>query len=85
MSHTPAGSANKLLDALIDKIGLKNDAALARALSVSPPVISKLRHATLPIGGTLLVAVHEASGMSIREMKELAGLRSIPSLSCRVR
>ena len=31
---------NHLLDSLIEKLNLKNDAALSRALEVAPPVIS---------------------------------------------
>ncbi len=62
---------NRLLDAIIEKLQLKNDAALSRALEVAPPVISKIRHHTLPIGATILLRMHEISDMSIREMREL--------------
>ena len=62
---------NRLLDAIIDKLQLKNDAALSRALEVAPPVISKIRHHTLPIGATILLRMHEISDFSIREMREL--------------
>ena len=40
---------NNLLDSLIEKLHLKNDAALSRALEVAPPVISKIRHRRLPV------------------------------------
>jgi hypothetical protein len=62
---------NRLLDAIIEKLQLKNDAALSRALEVAPPVISKIRHYTLPIGATILLRMHEISDLSIREMREL--------------
>lgn len=66
----PAGAgAGKLLDAVIAKIGLKNDAALSRILEVAPPVISKLRHGVLQVGANILIRMHEESGMSIRELK----------------
>lgn len=42
---------NKFLDTLLDKFGLKNDAALARTLEVGPPVISKIRHGRSAVGG----------------------------------
>ena len=64
----PAGAAN-LLDVLIAKIGLKNDAALSRALEVGPQVISKLRHGHLQVGANILIRMHEESGLSIRELK----------------
>ena len=66
---------NKLLDALIEKMGLKNDAALSRRLEVQPPVISKIRHRRLPVGASLLIRMHEESGLSIRELRTLMGDR----------
>src|SRR5471032_812695 len=39
---------NHLLDILLGKMQLKNDAALSRLLEVAPPVISKIRHHRLP-------------------------------------
>jgi hypothetical protein len=70
----PPGAAydpNRVLDAIIHKLQLKNDAALSRALEVAPPVISKIRHNTLPIGATLLLRMHEISDFSIRELRAL--------------
>lgn len=66
---------NRLLDTLIRKLALKNDAALARALEVAPPVISKIRHSRLPVGASLLIRMHEVSGMSIYELREEMGDR----------
>lgn len=64
---------DKVLDAIIAKLKLKNDAALSRVLEVAPPVISKIRHRTLPIGATILLRMHEASAISIRELRALMG------------
>jgi hypothetical protein len=69
---------NKVLDAIIEKLNLKNDAALSRALEVAPPVISKIRHRTLPIGATILLRMHEVSEFSIRELKGLMGVEINP-------
>ncbi len=63
---------NDLLDMLLDKPGMKNDAALARALEVAPPVISKIRHGRLPIGASLLIRMHEVFDVSISELKRIA-------------
>lgn len=41
------------------------------ALEVAPPVISKVRHGTEPIGSPLLVRMHEVSDFSIREFRML--------------
>lgn len=62
---------NRVLDAIIKKLSLKNDAALSRVLEVAPPVISKIRHNTLPIGATILLRMHEVSDYSIRELRAL--------------
>lgn len=62
---------NKVLDAIMEKLQLKNDAQLSRALEVAPPVISKIRHYTLPIGATILLRMHEVSDISIRELRAL--------------
>jgi plasmid maintenance system antidote protein VapI len=66
---------NHLLDTLLEKMNLKNDAALSRALEVAPPVISKIRHRRLPVGASLLIRMHEVSGMSIRDLRDLMGDR----------
>jgi hypothetical protein len=65
---------NNLLDALTAHLSLKNDAALARALGVAPPVISKVRHRRLPVGASMLINMHEESKLSIRDLKKLLGL-----------
>jgi hypothetical protein len=62
---------NRVLDAIITRLRLKNDAALSRVLEVAPPVISKIRHNTLPIGATILLRMHEVSDYSIRELRAL--------------
>jgi hypothetical protein len=62
---------NKLLDTLIEKLHLKNDAELCRVLEVQPPIISKIRHRKLNVGATILLRMHEKSNIPIRELKEL--------------
>lgn len=62
---------NRVLDAIISRLRLKNDAALSQLLEVAPPVISKIRHHTLPIGATLLIRMHEESDFSISELRAL--------------
>lgn len=66
---------NNLLDSLIEKLSLKNDAALSRALEVAPPVISKIRHRRLPVGASLLIRMHEVSDLSIKDLRILMGDR----------
>ena len=71
LPDTATYDPNRVLDAIIAKLDLKNDAALSRALEVAPPVISKIRHKTLPIGATILLRMHEVSEFSIRELRTL--------------
>jgi len=66
---------NHLFDTLIERMKLKNDAALSRLLEVAPPVISKIRHGRLPVGASLLIRMHEETNLSIRELRELLGDR----------
>jgi len=83
LCHTLRIAAENITDAivlylpqfLIEKLHLKNDAALSRALEVAPPVISKIRHRRLPVGASLLIRMHEVSELSIRELRELMGDR----------
>lgn len=64
-----------LLDALRANLSLKNDAALSRMLEVAPPVISKIRHRRLQVGGALLIRMHEVSGLNISDLRYLMGDR----------
>ena len=62
---------NVLLDTIIDKYMLKNDAALARLLGISPVVLSKIRNGHKRIGPTIILAVHETTDMPVSKIKEL--------------
>ena len=62
-----------LLDAIIAEFGIRNDAALSRRLEVAPPVISKMRSKTLPIGATLLIRIHEETGWAIKDIRSKMG------------
>lgn len=66
---------NRLLDELIKQLNLKNDAALARALEVAPPIISKIRHRTMPVGASILIRMTEISGLDIMQLRVIMGDR----------
>jgi hypothetical protein len=66
---------DRLLDALIAKLNLKNDAALSQVLEVAPPVISKIRHRKMPIGASLLLRMNEITELNIKELRILMGDR----------
>ncbi|WP_342116027.1 hypothetical protein [Pseudoduganella sp. OTU4001] len=66
---------SRLLDALVSRLELKNDAALARALEVAPPIISKVRHRRTSVSALLLIRMHEVSDLSISDLRYLMGDR----------
>lgn len=70
-------STADLLDALIDHLNLKNDAALAVRLQTFPPVISKLRHGSLTVGNAMMVRIHDATGWSMNEIRLLMGVQPV--------
>jgi len=64
---------NHLLDTLMAKLDVKSDAALARALNMPPSTISKVRNRLMPVNSSLLLAAHEVTELSIRELRILLG------------
>nr|WP_246542285.1 hypothetical protein [Collimonas antrihumi] len=66
---------NHLLNTLVNTLRLKNDAELSRVLEIAPPVISKIRHHSMPVGASMLIRMHEISNLSIRELRALMGDR----------
>lgn len=70
--ENPSYNPDALLDHVIEKLNLKNDAALARLLKVAPPVLSKIRHKRLSIGPAMLLRLHDVTDMPARELRALA-------------
>lgn len=64
---------NGLLNKVIALMGLKNDAALARAFDLAPPVVSKIRHHRLPVGNSIILKCHEIAGMTLPEIRRYVG------------
>lgn len=64
-----------LLDVLLGKLQLKNDFALARRLEVAPATVSYIRRNRRNITATMLIRMHEVSGISVRELRDLMGDR----------
>src|SRR3569623_2569715 len=74
-NHQVKYDPDNLLASIIGKLRLKNAAALSRALEVAPPIISKIRHRSLPVGASLLIRMHEVTDLSIRDLRDLMGDR----------
>lgn len=71
MPYKAPQNPNYLLDGVIRHLDLKNDAALSRTLHLAPPVISKMRHARLPVSPGILLKLYDASGLSIEALRTL--------------
>lgn len=90
--HYETYTPNHMLDVLMAKLGVKSDAGLARALGVPPSTISKVRSRQMPVNSSLLLAAHEATEISIRDLRLLLGdtatkywVGSIGAEECRYR
>lgn len=70
-----AYNPNHLIDTLSANLRIKNDAALCRILEVSPPVISRIRTGSLPVSGSILLRMHDVSGLSLKDLRFLLGDR----------
>lgn len=51
--------------------GLKNSVQLAEFLGVSPAALSKIRHGVKPYTAEFVLAVYDATGMSIEDIRAL--------------
>lgn len=71
MPNKAPQNPNHFLDSLLAVLKLKNDAAMARAIGVSAPALSKLRHGRLPVTPALLIKLHDHTGMTIAQLREL--------------
>ena len=60
-----------LLDHIRAKELLPNDTALARLAGLKVPQISKIRARIAPVTAGVMVKLHEAFGVSFKEMREL--------------
>ena len=66
---------NRLLDALLQRLRLRNDNALSRRLNVARSVLRRIREGHLPVCASLLLWMEEASGISVDELRSLLGDR----------
>lgn len=69
---------NALLDELkTEHAMVKNDAALCRAMKVTPPVISKLRSGRLGLSGDMKIRIHELFGIPISYIQQKLGINTV--------
>ena len=64
----------ELLDEVIHRFKLRNDAKLAKIIGISSPAISRMRNKKLVIGGDTIIRIYDKTGMDIDEIRMLAGI-----------
>ena len=75
---------NRLLDALIQHLGVSSDKALSQKLKMNKTLVARIRQKRFPVGASLIMGIHEATGISIPELKMILGdRRSKYRLNCR--
>lgn len=75
LMQLPTYAPNNLIDAVIDRLNLKNDSHLSRVLGVQPYVISRIRHHKVPVGASVLVRMNQETGICIKALRTLMGDR----------
>jgi len=60
-----------LLDGVMARQQIKNDAELSRCLQLAPSSISKIRRRRVPVSDGVLLRVHDAFDIPIAELKRL--------------
>lgn len=71
LADVPAADPNFLLDALLQHFGLKNDAALSRALQLSASSVSKLRSRRQELSPVVVLRIHETFDVGFRELRSI--------------
>ena len=72
--HPPVKSpANDLLNALITRLKVKNDAALCRVLGVTAAAISKIRRGKQPLTGNFALRAMVAANLTVEELTAIVG------------
>lgn len=61
-----------LIDHLRREYKLRTDADLAKQIGVKPPAISKLRHGTAALTPAIILKIHEAFDMPVKEIRRIA-------------
>ena len=67
-----------LIDYVKQHLGVKRDYELVKIIGFNASVISKVRHKRKLLSAELLLALHDATGISIKEMKRLMGAPTQP-------
>src|SRR4051812_1991397 len=64
-----------LLNAIMDRMHLTEDAELAHRLRIDGRVLGQIRERRLQISGSMLMQMQEATGITIAELRQILGDR----------
>lgn len=64
----------KLLDSVTKLVGVKNDAQLSKKINVAHPIISKIRNRKVGFSASVILAIHESTGLSLPVIRNLCGV-----------
>lgn len=77
--NDPNYDPDRLLNEVMARLCLKNDAALSRTLGITPPTLSKVRHRRLAVAAGLMIQIHDATKMSLDDVRLLLGV-AVPAM-----
>ena len=66
---------NRLLNTIRQHLKLESDSALSRKLKIAANVIKNIRAGSVPVCGSMLLWMQEATGIGIDELRRLLGDR----------
>jgi hypothetical protein len=66
---------NHLLDSVLDRMRMGNDEDLAEALKIDPSVIAEVRAMRVLVDATMLLQLHELTGISVIALRNIMGDR----------
>jgi len=71
--ENPHYDPETLLNTLMGLLGTRNDRQLANRLGVQPSQICKLRKRRVALAPSLLISMHEETGLTLRQLRALMG------------
>jgi hypothetical protein len=71
---SPDYQPERLVEQLKEVLQVANDTKLSYALFVPPDFISKLRCRRIGLSAALLIRMHDVSGLTMNNLRDLAGI-----------
>ncbi len=72
-SHLFQYTPEAFLERLCERLGARSLSALGRVVGLSPSVLSKVRRRRLAISSEILLKIHDATDIPVRELRRWMG------------